>query len=91
MYDQRYYDDRKKELSDDFNIIASRGLQKICQLTDEIRFDLQASQKKYQDLVAQEAESKKQTEAAVPAPDVATATEPPLEAPKPPQTGNTAG
>jgi hypothetical protein len=59
-YDQKYYDERKKELETDFNKLKDETFQDIITLTDKWRAKANDFQKKFQDITIKENESLKQ-------------------------------
>ncbi len=56
---EQYYETRKKELQDEFNINKDRAFQKILNIIAEWQQDSQRLQQKFQELNKKEEESKK--------------------------------
>ena len=59
MFNKEYYEERKKELDADFNLLKMRGYDKLRVLLMECEADLKRLQDKYQELIKREAEAKK--------------------------------
>lgn len=61
-YNKNYYEDRKKELTEEFNKNITRAYMKVQQIVLEQTQDNNEIQKKFQEIVKQEEESKKADE-----------------------------
>ena len=51
-YDKRYYDERTKELEDNFKVLRERSFDKIVQLVNEFSQDAGKIQQKFQEIMA---------------------------------------
>lgn len=64
-YDKTYYENRKQELEDEWNLRIQRSYQRLANVFQETQNELADIQKKVQDLMAKETAAKKLADDAV--------------------------
>lgn len=57
-YDKQYYDDRKKDLNDDFESLKQKTFDKFITLAQDWQKDATLIQQKFQELIKKEEEAK---------------------------------